>query len=791
MRLAGFIAAHYGLLLIYVLVAYIFGRKMTRAIRYGSHLERFLLSTALGFGVVALVVFTLGTLRLLYPFVFIGALLLGLLLCSRTVVEIVGELRTAVHGFSFRHVLIVLGIAAAVSPFVLLPLYPPTGWDSTWYHLPYAKAYVSNHALIYALDLQYPVSPQIADMGFTGMLLVADDLLAQLTQFMAFLLVCGLSYVWASRAFGTRAGVFAAVLTFASPLLVWVSWVALIDATFTLFSVCAAYAWWRWRETDQSGWIVVAGAFAGLAAGTRYQGLIWVALLGLTLLYSSVRTRRVAPLIWFGLAAVAGFGPIYLRNLYYTGNPVWPALGQVFGLGPWSVTDAQAYFSDLQTWGVPKTLLFLVKLPWYLVVHYFPRFGYDPLPIFTHLHLGMLILVPLTWSNPAARRLYVLTVPFVLFWFFSYQVTRYLLPVVPMVNVLIAFALDRYLTVLLPGRKRMWEMGATAVVCALLFSAGGVVAYRAYVRAGVLLPIAKYLHEPVSSWPYVRVGMLPPTTETERDQFLSRQRPGVYDAVAWLNRNVKQYTVYQLFTDDMTYFFSDRVIGQGNGYARFGDVIDAAYSAPALHDKLKALGATHLLVTFDRYQAELPADLPLQTGFKLLFASGTAELYELTDDHPQVVVGPELINNGSFESVEEGRPVSWEMEHKPRIAQDGGARTGAAGVQVDFENAFFQTLPVDHPNVLSLDTGKFYRLSYYVRADVEGQLAQMQVYWLDGDHKLVLVSMKPQKVGNEWKLREMFFEPPANASYGVIYVRGREGSQVIVDDASLVEVQYK
>jgi len=94
------------------------------------------------------------------------------------------------------------------------------------------------------------------------------------------------------------------------------------------------YAWWVWRETRSTAWVILAGAFAGLAAGTKYTGLVWVALAGTPVLVQALRDRDPLLPVWFGLACAAGFAPMYIRNMYYTGNPVWPFLPQLFGHGP-------------------------------------------------------------------------------------------------------------------------------------------------------------------------------------------------------------------------------------------------------------------------------------------------------------------------------------------------------------------------------------------------------------------------------------------------------------------------
>jgi hypothetical protein len=81
------------------------------------------------------------------------------------------------------------------------------------------------------------------------------------------------------------------------------------------------------------GPLVVAGLAAGLAAGTKLNFLLPAAVLVLGLVVVAPRGARLRALAAAGLAALAGGGYWYLRNLLHTGNP----LPWVHHLGPISL----------------------------------------------------------------------------------------------------------------------------------------------------------------------------------------------------------------------------------------------------------------------------------------------------------------------------------------------------------------------------------------------------------------------------------------------------------------------
>ncbi|HET9678461.1 MAG TPA: hypothetical protein VFP21_13265, partial [Solirubrobacterales bacterium] len=88
------------------------------------------------------------------------------------------------------------------------------------------------------------------------------------------------------------------------------------------------------RNHGMAPWaLVAAGLAAGLAAGTRVTGLAMAAALTVAVVVLAPRGRRVAAFGWWFLAALAGGGFWYLRNLVVAGNPI----PEVEKLGPISL----------------------------------------------------------------------------------------------------------------------------------------------------------------------------------------------------------------------------------------------------------------------------------------------------------------------------------------------------------------------------------------------------------------------------------------------------------------------
>ena len=120
----------------------------------------------------------------------------------------------------------------------------------------------------------------------------------------------------------------AAAIFFAQPLMLW-------DATSTFIEpglACAvALSSWNLLRFVREGHrdaLILAGLFAGAAAGMKFLGLI--AALAVTVTAVLVLWRRLKPahVLAFALPAVAVALPWYVKNAVLTGNPFYP---HIFG----------------------------------------------------------------------------------------------------------------------------------------------------------------------------------------------------------------------------------------------------------------------------------------------------------------------------------------------------------------------------------------------------------------------------------------------------------------------------
>lgn len=232
-----------------------------------------------------------------------------------------------------------------------------TGFDSTWYHGPFAAGFYQSGDTIglhfiapQFLAWFYPANSEL--FHAVGMLAFGRDLLSPLLN-LGWLLGC-LSACWCiGRPHGVAPWSLAlGAIALSVPALADQAGEARNDivAIFFLLSAVAiplnaarggggtARAG-RGRPALSGGLLALAGLAAGLAAGTKLNFLLPAAVLVLGLGAIAPRGGRSRALATVGLAALAGGGYWYLRNLVQAGNP----LPWVRHLGPISLpAPAQA-----------------------------------------------------------------------------------------------------------------------------------------------------------------------------------------------------------------------------------------------------------------------------------------------------------------------------------------------------------------------------------------------------------------------------------------------------------------
>jgi hypothetical protein len=238
--LAGFALPLLGL----VLTAYVLGRTLTRRVSFTGRLERGAVATTLGLALAAHLLLLLGLAGQLKP--------LPVLLLAAAVHlvgipawrELLADLRANSRPPRWVWPAAVVGLA----PLIVLSLYPPTGFDATMYHLPFARAFAETGGVPFLADRRFPVFPQASEVLFAVVMLFGRDVAAHGIELLATLLTAALLVAWGREAFPSYrpAGWLAAAVFLGGPIVIGLGTAAYVEAGLTLFVVASVYAlWWR------------------------------------------------------------------------------------------------------------------------------------------------------------------------------------------------------------------------------------------------------------------------------------------------------------------------------------------------------------------------------------------------------------------------------------------------------------------------------------------------------------------------------------------------------------------
>jgi hypothetical protein len=591
--------------------AYVLGRLLTRRLPLAPGIERAAVAATVGLAALAHLALFLGLAgRLTRPA--LAATLAAVHLVSiRSWRDLAADARAAARAAPSAGPALAAALLL-VAPLFLLALYPPTAFDSTLYHLPFARAFAASGGLPFLPHLRFPVFPQLQELLFTGMLLLDRDVGAQLVELLATLLTAALLVGWAGgaeregtgRAAG-GAGWLAAAVFLGSPIVVGVGTTAYVEPGLTLFAAAAFYAAWRYRESGERGWVALAAACGGAAAASKYLGLCILAIAGGAIALArpaaggvdgrgdGARRRRASDLLLFAAAALAVLLPWYGRIVHHTGNPVFPFLSGIFGPSPWRPPVD----------GAPEMphagLAALLRLPWDV---YFARQRAGSEPPFSPAYLLALpLLLAAARHDRRVRWGLGIALAAVLFYPAVPHDARYLLPALPPLS----WALGLALAAFRPLAARPRRLAAAALL--LLAPAWGYAVYR-----------------------LVRQGPVP-ATGAARERYLASRLP-VYPAVAALNRRCgDRYTVYGFFAENMRYYAAGTFLGDWNGPERFGEVFPLLGDPDALADRLARFGAGLALVPRAQTAFAVPASPAWRRRFRPVYSDAAAEVFAVVD----------------------------------------------------------------------------------------------------------------------------------------------------------------
>ncbi len=464
-------------------------------------LRRRLTSFTVGYAFLATLLFVLGYAHAFRRPVLIAVALAG---AAAALPFIPSELRAARRAWSsagwMRRPIAVIAALLAIDVFIASA--PPTSGDAIAYHLSAPKEWLqAGHVFPIWWDWNtfQPFTTEYHQA--LGQALWNGRAAMVVTALLAVFSVCAV-YGLARDIAGQRAAIVAALLWVAQGMFVWEATGGFVELVLAGFVALAAWHLVSLRRTGSMQDALWAGLAAGVAAGTKYHGLLFVPVLAVLALLLVHRRHALAFALFAAGACIAL--PWYVRNWVVAGNPLYPFAAGIFGGKYLDAGSRYDLNQSLAGYGLPG----IWRLPFFpleFVLHtgrYERGYSFSP---------GLFLLAPVgvVLGGKTARLLGLGILAYLVVWWETmHQVTRYLLPVLPFAAVLAgAAAIDLWDR----GRRARMSLAAVAVVTALPFVA----------IAGLF------------TW---RIG--PGAAGTESTPVFVQKQTGTYDAFRWLDRNL-------------------------------------------------------------------------------------------------------------------------------------------------------------------------------------------------------------------------------------------------------------
>jgi hypothetical protein len=257
-------------------------------------------------------------------------------------------------------------------------------------------------------------------------------------------------YALARQYFEPIPALLGAIVAYTMPDVGYLAQSAKVDMGWAFFEVLALAAFFRWMDASRPissdagwDWLGASGALLGLAAGSKNQTFISIALLGAWLVLrmgfrGDVRGMIKGALIFGGAVVATGF-PYYLYNGVMHANPFYPVFADVFA--KWGGTASPR--SELGTeifydWTVGGYLTNL----WNMSLGHEPTFylGFITGPL-------MLLAIPVSLMMGLMRRIMWRMIgyafAFSVVWFLVKQAARHFLPGLVLLAIIAGYVLWR------------------------------------------------------------------------------------------------------------------------------------------------------------------------------------------------------------------------------------------------------------------------------------------------------------------------------------------------------------
>jgi hypothetical protein len=512
-----------------VLISYGVGKTFLQLFvkKSESGLEDFVFSSGLGLGVMAYVVYVVGSLRALYRINVIIIIFVCAIIALYPVIRFFKQFSLkktfqSFYEFSLFEKFLFAVIVFMPSICLFGALAPEIGNDALAYHLFHPKIFIQNHKIGYIPFTRESLWPYLTEMLFTLGLILKSAPLAKLFHYFFGILSAAAVFSFVRRFFSRREALLSTALFYSAPGIFMQSVYAYIDLAQCFYAFVAFFALMLWVEKKEIKLLMLAGIFTGLLLSVKLLGGIVLISLTIILAYESIRAKFDFKKIVFSILIFWLFAGLfsfvwYLRSYLILYNPVYPLLHNIFGSG-WETQIG----IDL---GVRRDILGFFRLPWDLVMH-IDSFGGEQIGVIFLAFLPFVLFND--FRHHIIRYISLYLVLYALIWFFIDPNIRFAFVNVALVFILISCGIFRV------ADKFKLGLVKIALVLLVIFNSCLCVYYN---KDSISLALGKI---------------------TSREYLFRKER--TYPIAEFVNNNLPSSAVLILADESRGYYFERQVI---------------------------------------------------------------------------------------------------------------------------------------------------------------------------------------------------------------------------------------
>ncbi len=217
---------------------------------------------------------------------------------------------------------------------------PPVSRDALTHHLFVPKLYLQHGGIYEIPGIPFSYYPMNLDLLYMVPLYFGNDILPKYIHFFFALITGWLIYNYLKNRTSKLYGLLGTLFFLSVPIIVKLSITVYVDLGLMFFTTAALLLLFRWLNSNHAiRYLFGAGICCGLAAGTKYNGLISIFLLTLFIPILYLRTttegkngnvKAIQYALLFALATLLSFSPWLIRNYAWTGNPIYPLHKSLF-----------------------------------------------------------------------------------------------------------------------------------------------------------------------------------------------------------------------------------------------------------------------------------------------------------------------------------------------------------------------------------------------------------------------------------------------------------------------------